>query len=76
MDHVGTNRHGLAQRSIGCILLDSCTQEAEFCHKLNDAGVSKLFAPVVATSALLLYQYLAVSLFSQPVYRYFILRNR
>lgn len=41
------------------------------CHSLKAAECEKLMAPVIAASALLVYEDLATSLFSQPVYRYF-----
>ena len=41
------------------------------CRALLRAGVDKLMAPVIAASALLLYQDLATAMFSQPNHRYF-----
>jgi hypothetical protein len=41
------------------------------CGPLMTTGGDKLMAPVIAASALLLYEDLATSMFSQPVYRYF-----
>jgi len=41
------------------------------CRALVRAGVNKLMAPVIAASALLLYQDLATAMFSQPNHRYF-----
>ena len=42
-----------------------------FCRAIINAGVDKLLAPIVAVSALLLYEDLATSMFSQATYRYF-----
>jgi hypothetical protein len=41
------------------------------CRALMRTGVNKLMAPIIAASALLLYQDLATSMFSQPNHRYF-----
>jgi hypothetical protein len=41
------------------------------CQALMRAGIDKLMAPVIAASALLLYQDLATAMFSQPNHRYF-----
>jgi hypothetical protein len=42
-----------------------------FCRALMSAGINKLMAPIIAVSALLLYEDLATSMFSQPNHRYF-----
>jgi hypothetical protein len=42
-----------------------------FCRAMMHAGADKLMAPIVAVSALLLYEDLAASMFSQATYRYF-----
>jgi hypothetical protein len=42
-----------------------------FCRVLKSAGVDKLVGPIIAASALLLYEDLATAMFSQPHYRYF-----
>jgi hypothetical protein len=42
-----------------------------FCRVLSNNGVDKLMAPIIAASALLLYDDLATAMFSQPLYRYF-----
>jgi hypothetical protein len=42
-----------------------------FDRALVSVGVNKLIAPIIAVSALLLYEDLATAMFSQPVYRYF-----
>jgi hypothetical protein len=42
-----------------------------FCRGLTSAGVSKLTPLIIGASALLLYEDLATSMFSQPQYRYF-----
>jgi hypothetical protein len=41
------------------------------CRTLMRTGVNKLMAPIIAASALLLYQDLATAMFSQPNHRYF-----
>lgn len=41
------------------------------CQALKHTGIDKLVAPVVAASALLLYEDLATAMFSQPNHRYF-----
>jgi hypothetical protein len=42
-----------------------------FCRGLTSAGVSKLTPLIIGASALLLYEDLATSMFTQPQYRYF-----
>jgi hypothetical protein len=42
-----------------------------FCRVLISAHIDKLVGPIVAVSALLLYEDLATAMFSQPYYRYF-----
>lgn len=41
------------------------------CRTLTEAGIGKLMPPLIAASAMLLYEDLATAMFSQPVYRYF-----
>src|SRR5262249_33781117 len=41
------------------------------CPGLAYTGLDKLIAPIVAASALLLYQDMAIAMFVQPMYRYF-----
>jgi hypothetical protein len=41
------------------------------CRHVRNSGIGALTAPIIAASALLLYEDLATAMFSQPVYRYF-----
>jgi hypothetical protein len=58
---------------IGALLSVLCwtLPRQRFFQALTKAGFAKLTAPVIAASGLLVYQDLATSMFSQPVYRYF-----
>jgi hypothetical protein len=58
---------------IGALLGALCwaIPRTRFCRAVVHAGVDKLMAPIVAASALLLYEDLATSMFSQATYRYF-----
>lgn len=42
-----------------------------FCRALASIGINQLAAPIIAVSALLLYEDLATAMFSQPHHRYF-----
>ncbi len=42
-----------------------------YCTALMQSGLNKLMAPIIAASVLVIYEDLATSMFSQPVYRYF-----
>jgi hypothetical protein len=58
---------------IGAILGASCwvVPGTAWCRTLTEDGINKLMAPLIATSATLLYEDLSTAMFSQPVYRYF-----
>jgi hypothetical protein len=58
---------------IGALLGLTCwvLPRIALCGTLTRAGVDKLTGPILASSALLLYEDLATAMFSQPHYRYF-----
>jgi hypothetical protein len=59
---------------IGAMLGALCwlIPRSPFCGRImKAAGLEKLMAPIIAVSALVLYEDLATAMFSQPVYRYF-----
>ncbi len=58
---------------IGAVLgaLSWVIPRARFCKTVKIAGIDKMMAPVIAASALMLYEDLATAMFSQPLYRYF-----
>ena len=58
---------------IGAFLGALCwaVPRTRFFRTLMNAGVDKLMAPVIAVSALVLYENLVTSMFAEPSYRYF-----
>jgi hypothetical protein len=58
---------------IGAFLSALCwvMPRTRFCRVVKGTGVDRVMPPVIAASALLLYEDLATAMFSQPVYRYF-----
>jgi hypothetical protein len=58
---------------IGAFLGALCwaAPRTRFCRTMMSTGINKLTAPIIAVSALLLYEDLATSMFSQTNYRYF-----
>jgi hypothetical protein len=71
--YVGITSGLIVTAWIGAFLGALCwvASRTKFCRVLMSAGINKLLAPIIAASALLLYEDLATSMFSQPVYRYF-----
>ncbi len=52
-------------------LLCALFPRTRMCRVMTGTGALKITAPVIAATALLIYEDLATALFSQPVYRYF-----